>query len=255
MWDVILGGLITAVFGLVGGVISVRWIAPWAATYQRAQQRWEDDLVALDDLLAWELPETVNDLTIAWNELRGELEWREDARSRRSVQAESRGVEIARKQVAIEQAMVKWERLGGPRLELLARHVEHRHTSWGERSVLVAMARVYPKAFNGLPGSNSWDTQSIEYLNGAFQREKETREDLLQYVRKQGANLWPSKEPLGRRLRRRLRTQKSPARPGDSQPRPGSDGSDSNSPSLHSVILPLAGRHRQSRRLTFRLHR
>jgi len=56
MGEVLFGGLLI----IVGGAISVRWIAPWAATYQRAQQRRKDDLVALDDLLAWELPKAIN---------------------------------------------------------------------------------------------------------------------------------------------------------------------------------------------------
>jgi hypothetical protein len=203
VWAVLLGGLLT----VAGGAISVRWIAPWAATYQRAQQRWEDDLVALDDLLAWELPEAVNDLTNAWEEIRWELEALESLRSQQHVQAAARGPEIARKQTALEEAMVAWKRLAGSRLELLARHVEHRHTSWGERSVLVAGARTYRLVFRPLPVS--WDRENIARLNTEFNDERDIRGRLLASVRKQGAHLWPSREPLIKRFRSKFGKGKS----------------------------------------------
>jgi hypothetical protein len=198
MWGVLLGGLLT----IVGGAASVRWVAPWAATYQRAQQRWEDDLVALDDLLAWELPESINDLTNRWNALKWELEAEESQQSQGSVQASGRANEITRRRGALEQAMADWERLAGPRLELLARHVEHRNTSWGERSVLVARAKLYRQVFSTL--DYSLDADDIQRIDSELESESETRAALLAYVRSQGSNLWPSKAPMKQRIRKRF---------------------------------------------------
>lgn len=212
MWGVLLGVLLGGLLSLIGGAVSARWIVPWAATYQRAQQRWEDDLVALDDLLAWELPEAVNDLTNAWHELRWELEVRETLRSQGSVQAEDRGIEITRKQETLEQAMAEWKRLAGSRLELLARHVEHRHTLWGERSVLVAGVRLYRQVFG--PLTRSWSAEHIEILNSEFDNEEDVRAQLLKSVRRQSAHLWPSKEPLARRWRSKFRKSKARAEVG-----------------------------------------
>jgi len=205
MWSVLVGGLLT----IVGGAISVRWIAPWAAIYQRAQQRWEDDLVELDDLLAWELSEAVDDLTKSWNELKWELEANKSLESHSSVQARGRGIEVTRKDQALKEAMDTWRRLAGSRLELLARHVEHRYTTWGDRSVLVATVRLYRHVFSPIGGS--WSDEDIGRLNTEFEQEEEIRKRLLRVVRKQGESLWPSREPLTKRMLRKNRKNRARA--------------------------------------------
>jgi hypothetical protein len=183
----------------VGGAISVRFIAPWAASSQRAQQRWEDDLVSLGDLLAWELPEAVKDLTDAWDSLKEELLRIESLESRGSVQAQSRITEVTRNEDVLKRAMVSWQRLASSRLEWLARRVEHRHTPWGERSVLTARARLYRLVFSPIGGP--WNQDAIGGLDKEFETEKMTRETLLEYVLKLEADLWPSREPFGKRVR------------------------------------------------------
>ena len=64
--------------------------------------------------------------------------------------------------------------------------------------MLVAEVQLYRRVFSPLP--SSWNTEHIERVNTEFENEKEIRGELLAHVRKQGANLRPSREALPRRL-------------------------------------------------------
>jgi hypothetical protein len=204
MWSTVLG----AALAVLGGAFSVLFVAPKAASRQRAAQRWEDDVTALGDLLTQELPEAVRDLRRSWNAL-------DSAHQVALTRGIGRHDEPLREvfdtdEKILAEAFSTWQRLAGLRLEWLVRRVEHQHTSWGELSITTAQAQLYSHSlFEVSSVVSSWDSGRIAEVKAEFESELKLRKDLEKAILQLAEKLWPPpRKPLSAILVHR----KSPAR-------------------------------------------